>query len=238
MGESFGIYKIGMDKQIMPYIDMANLACGFHASDPVTMHQSIKLAKKHRVEIGCHPSYPDLVGFGRREMNCSTEEIVSFILYQLGALEALCRSYGTQVSYIKPHGALYNGMMRDIEIFKAIVKAVSKYDKSIKVMILSSSKNSDYAKEANKYGISLLYELFADRAYTDSGLLVSRTQKGAVLSSDEVLKRGEILFDRGVIKTISGKELKLEADALCVHGDNMEALEMIKALFEIRDGRI
>jgi len=238
MGESFGIYKIGMDKQIMPYIDMANLACGFHASDPVTMHKSIKLAKEHNIEIGCHPSYPDLVGFGRREMVCSTEEIVSFILYQLGALEAICRSYDVKVSYLKPHGALYNGMMRDKNIFRAIAKAISKYDKSIKLMILSSTQNSDYAKMARKYGISLLYELFADRAYTNSGLLVSRNEKGAVLSRDEVLERGELLFSKGVIKTIGGKKLKLEADTLCVHGDNIEALEIIKALFEIRDGRI
>ena len=238
MGESFGIYKIGIDENIMPYIDMANLACGFHASDPVTMHKSIKLAKEHNIEIGCHPSYPDLVGFGRREMVCSTEEIVSFILYQLGALEAICRSYDVKVSYLKPHGALYNGMMRDKNIFRAIAKAISKYDKSIKLMILSSTQNSDYAKMARKYGISLLYELFADRAYTNSGLLVSRNEKGAVLSRDEVLERGELLFSKGVIKTIGGKKLKLEADTLCVHGDNIEALEIIKALFEIRDGRI
>jgi len=234
MGESFGIYKLGMDKEIMPYIEMANLACGFHASDPVTMHKSVKLAKKYQVEIGCHPSYPDLIGFGRREMSCTVEEIVSIILYQLGALDAICKSYNREISYLKPHGALYNGMMRDIEIFRAIVKAVSKYNKSIKVMILSSSKNSLYAKIANRYGISLLYELFADRAYRDSGLLVSRTEKGALLSHDEVLKRAEMLFKKGVIETINGRELKLEADTLCVHGDNKEALDMIKSIFEIK----
>ena len=233
MGESFGIYSLGMDEKIMPYIDMANLACGFHASDPVTMHQSIKLAQEHSVEIGCHPSYPDLVGFGRREMNCSTEEIVAFILYQLGALEALCKSYNTRVSYLKPHGALYNAMMRDEQIFTAIVKAISKYDSSIKLMILSSSKNSIYARVAKKYGISLLYELFADRAYSDNGFLEPRTHKGAVLNYQEVIDRAKLLLERGVVKSINNQELKLQADTLCVHGDNMEALGIVKRLISL-----
>ncbi len=127
MGESFNDHKVGMDEEIMPYIDMANLACGFHASEPVTMHRSIKLAKTHDVTIGAHPSYPDLEGFGRREMDCSIEEIVSLVLYQCGALDGICRSYGEKVSYLKPHGALYNTMMKDIEVFKAICKAISKY---------------------------------------------------------------------------------------------------------------
>ena len=156
MGESFGIYSIGLDKEVMPYIEMANLACGFHASDPVTMHKSIKNAKEYGVEIGSHPAYPDLVGFGRREMNCSQEEVVSFIIYQLGALDALCKSYDTKVTYVKPHGALYNSMMKNETVFKAIAKAISKYDHSIKLMILSSSKNTHYQELAQKYKIELL----------------------------------------------------------------------------------
>jgi UPF0271 protein len=236
MGESFGIYKMGMDEEIMPYIDMANLACGFHASDPVTMHQSIKSAKENNVEIGAHPSYPDLTGFGRREMKCSVEEIVSFIIYQCGALDALCKTYGKKVTYLKPHGALYNTMMKDMEVFKAICKAISKYDKSIKLMILSNGENEKFAKIAGKYGISLLYEVFADRAYTDEGSLVPRSEPNAVLSSDrEVMERAKLLYDRGIIKTINSKELKLQADTLCVHGDNAQALQLIKALHELKN---
>ena len=129
MGESFGIYKMGFDEEIMPFIDMANLACGFHASDPVTMHKSIKNAKEQGVEIGCHPSYPDLVGFGRREMSCSEEEIVSFILYQLGALDALCQSYGQKVTYLKPHGALKHFMLEgtgsNFELLTNIIQALN-----------------------------------------------------------------------------------------------------------------
>lgn len=236
MGESFGVYKMGMDEQIMPYIDMANLACGFHASDPVTMHRSIRSAKVHGVEIGAHPSYPDLVGFGRREMVCSSEEVVSFILYQLGALEALCQSYDRRVSYLKPHGALYNSMMKEPEIFKTIAKAVSKYDSSIQLMTLSSTHNDHYEEIAQKYGISLLYEVFADRAYTDEGFLVPRGQKGAVISDEnEVLSRARLLFDKGEIETISGKKLQLKADTICVHGDNEAAVELIKLLHKLKN---
>jgi UPF0271 protein len=231
MGESFGIYKIGMDEEIMPYVDMVNLACGFHASDPVTMHQSIKNAKKNNLQIGAHPSYPDLAGFGRREMNCSVEEIVSFVIYQCGALDALCKTYGEKVTYLKPHGALYNTMMQDKEVFKAICKAISKYDKTIKLMILSNINNKDYVKIADKYSIRLLYEVFVDRAYNDDGSLVSRDEKNAVLHcADDVIKRVKLLKERGIIKTINNNDLKLDIDTLCVHGDNEAALKLIIAL--------
>jgi UPF0271 protein len=235
MGEGFGIYRLGLDDEIMPYIDMANLACGFHAADPVIMHRSIKTAKECGVEIGAHPSYPDLSGFGRREMQCSPEEIVSFVIYQCGALEALCKTYGTKVSYIKPHGALYNTMMKDEHVFKAICKAVSKYDKSLKLMILSNAKNAHYKKMAKKYGVELLYEVFADRGYNDDGSLTKRGEKGSVLKNDkDVIKRTKLLFKKGIIKSINGKKLKLDADALCVHGDNESALKMIKALYDLK----
>jgi UPF0271 protein len=236
MGEGFGAYSMGLDEKIIPYIDMANLACGFHASDPVTMHKSIKLCKEHDIEIGCHPSYPDLVGFGRREMNCSSEEIISFVLYQLGALSALCKSYDVQVTYVKPHGALYNGMMKDESIFRAVAKAISKFDKSLKLMILSSGKNDEYQVIAQKYNIELLYEVFADRAYMQDGSLVSRSEENAVISNKKkVIKRTLLLMKKGIIKTIEGKKLKLKVDALCVHGDNKSALKLIKSLHKLKN---
>lgn len=235
MGEGFGSYQIGTDKKIMPYIQMANLACGFHASDPVTMHKSIRLCKEHDIEIGCHPSYPDLVGFGRREMQCSSEEIVSLVLYQLGALSALCQSYGVEIKYLKPHGALYNSMMKDEIIFRAIAKALSKFDKSLKLMILSSPKNTYYAKLAKKYQISLLYEVFADRAYDNEGFLLPRNKKGAVISNkNTVIKRVKLLLESGYIQSIEGKKLPIKADALCVHGDTKSALKLIKALHKLQ----
>lgn len=234
MGESFGIWKMGLDEQIMPYINMANLACGFHASDAMTMKKSVQLAKENDVTIGAHPGYQDLAGFGRRSMTCSEEEINAIVLYQIGALSAFCQVYKTTVSYVKPHGALYNDMMKDENILKAILSAINAYDKNIKLMILSSQKNEHYEKIANEYGISLLYEVFADRNYNDDGTLVSRSFANAVVHKEEdVLKRVQTLKEEGFIESLSGKKLFIAADTICVHGDNEKALDFIKTLREV-----
>ncbi|MBS9782877.1 MAG: 5-oxoprolinase subunit PxpA [Arcobacter sp.] len=233
MGESFGAWKMGADEQIMPYIDMANFACGFHAGDALTMDKSIALAKKYDVNIGAHPSYQDLVGFGRRSMNCTSSEIQAIILYQIGALSAFCKAYKTKISYVKPHGALYNDMMKDKNIFEAIVKALASFDKSIKLMILSTTKNEEFKSLANKYDISLIYEVFADRNYEDDGTLVARTKENAVVSDEkEVVKRIDILKNEGYLQSINGKKLFLDVDTICVHGDNEKAIEFIKLLRE------
>ena len=234
MGEGFGLWKMGLDKEIMPHIDMANLACGFHASDALTMKNSVELAQKHDVIIGAHPGYQDLVGFGRRSMNCSSEEIDAIVLYQLGALSAFCKTNNTTVSYVKPHGALYNDMMKDETIFKAISHAIASYDKNIKLMILSSKNNDKYKKIAKTFGISLLYEVFADRNYNDDGSLVSRTQKNAVIHNDaEVSTRVQVLKKDGYLRSINNQKLFLAVDAICVHGDNDQALEFIKLLKKV-----
>ena len=231
MGESFGIWKMGLDEEIMPYIDMANLACGFHASDALTMNKSVLLAKKNNVTIGAHPGYQDLVGFGRRSMSCSDEEISSLVLYQMGALSAFCKAHETCVSYVKPHGGLYHDMMNKENVFKSILSAISSYDKSIKLMILSSPQNDEYAAIAEAYNISLLFEVFADRNYNDDGSLVSRAQNNAILDNEEaVINRVKNLKEKGTLFSVTGKELSLTTDALCVHGDTKNALEFIKIL--------
>lgn len=231
MGESFGIWKMGFDEQIMPHIHMANLACGFHASDAMTMNKSVILAKKYDVTIGAHPAYQDLVGFGRRTIVCSLEEIKSIILYQLGALSAFCKAHGTAVSYVKPHGALYNDMMRDENIFKAILNAISSFDKNIKLMILSSAKNEAYEYTAKLYSINLIYEVFADRNYNDDGSLVSRMHENAVIHDElEVVSRIVNLKEKGFLHSLNGQKLFLKADTICVHGDNEKALDFIKLL--------
>ncbi len=236
MGESFGAWKMGLDEDIMPLIDMSNIACGFHASDPITMDRTVKLAFKNSVVIGAHPGYPDLVGFGRRDLKCSSEEIEKFVLYQVGALEAICKANGAKIEYVKPHGALYNTMMRDIEVFKALIKSISTYDKNLKLMILSSSKNAEYEKVAKELGVSLLFEVFADRAYMDDGSLMPRSMPNAVLSSsEEVIERLEFLLKNGAIKSYVGKELELKVDCICVHGDNAHALSIVKAMREYLD---
>ncbi len=234
MGESFGIWKIGLDEEIMPHISMANLACGFHASDSVVMNRSVQLAKKHNVSIGAHPSYQDLVGFGRRSMTCTLEEIKSIILYQLGALSAFCKAHNTTVSYVKPHGALYNDMMKDDNIFKAVLSAISAYDKNIKLIILSNQNNEAYAHISLDYGISLLYEVFADRNYNDDGSLVSRVQKNAIIKDElNVMQRIKILKNNGYLKSVNGSKLYLKVDTICVHGDGNNALNFIKALQKV-----
>lgn len=229
MGESFGIYKLGLDEELMPNIHMANLACGFHASDALTMAKSVKLAISHGVEIGAHPAYQDLVGFGRRSIVSSLEEIKSIVLYQMGALDGICKAFNTKITYIKPHGALYNDMMKDENIFKAIVSAVGSYDANLKLMVLSCSKNDEYSKIALSYGVSLLFEVFADRNYNDDGSLVSRIEKNAVISDEfEVLDRVKLLNEKGYLYSINEKRLFLKANTLCIHGDNEKAVEFIK----------
>lgn len=231
MGESFGIWKMGLDEQVMPYIDMANLACGFHASDAVTMNKSVALAKQNNVTIGAHPAYQDLVGFGRRTMQCSLEEIKSIVLYQLGALSAFCKAHKTAISYVKPHGALYNDMMRDENIYKAIVSAIASFDKNIKIMILSGPKNEAYKHTALLYGINVIYEVFADRNYNDDGTLVSRTRENAVIHDElDVAQRITTLKNYGYLYSVSGQKLFMAVDTICVHGDNENALEFIKLL--------
>lgn len=231
LGESFGSWKMGKDEEIIPLIDMANVACGFHASDPLVMQKSVKLLKEYGVTIGAHPGYPDLVGFGRRSLKCSFEEIEAFVIYQVGALEGVCKSCDTKVEYVKPHGALYNDMMRDDEVIRAIMSGVSRVDKSLKLMILSTKKNEKYEKLASEYGLGLIYEVFADRAYTDEGFLVPRTSEGAVIHDlQSVLDRIDLLKDEGKLITISGKKIELRADSMCVHGDNDKAVEFVKAL--------
>jgi len=233
MGESFGTWKMGLDEEIMPLIDMSNIACGFHASDPITMDKTVKLACKNSVTIGAHPGYPDLVGFGRRDLKCSSEEIEKFVLYQIGALEAICKANSTKVEFVKPHGALYNTMMRDIEVFKALVKSISSYNKNLKLMILSSSKNKQYEETAKEFGISLLFEVFADRSYMDDGSLMPRSMSNAVLSSsEEVIERLKFLLKNNAIKSHTGKKLELKVDCICVHGDNAHALGIVKAMRE------
>jgi UPF0271 protein len=222
---------MGNDEEIMPYIDMANLACGFHASDAVTMSRSVILAKKYNVTIGAHPSYNDLLGFGRRTMLCSLEEIKSIILYQLGALNAFCRANGTTLSYVKPHGALYHDMMRDENIFKAILNAVSSFNKNIKVMILSSPKNEEYEYTAKLYDIALIFEVFADRNYNDDGTLVSRLNENAIINDElDVMSRVTNLKEKRFITSLNGQKLFLKCDSICVHGDNEKALEFIKSV--------
>lgn len=231
MGESFGPWVMGLDHEVMPHVDLANVACGFHASDPDVIRKTVRLARQHGVTVGAHPAYPDMVGFGRRSMACSPEEIENLVLYQVGALAGLCRAEGMSVGYIKPHGALYNDMMRDPEILAAVMRALVAYDADLPLMVMATRDPAAARELADEHGVTLWFEAFADRAYDGEGRLVSRREPGAVHHDTEVIvdqarriARGEPLLAR------DGSELVLAADTLCVHGDNAESIAAIKAI--------
>lgn len=236
LGESYGSWTMGLDAQVMPHIDQANIACGFHAGDPVTMANTLALAAQHGVTIGAHPAYPDLVGFGRRPMNLSAEEIIASLHYQIAALEGMANCQQLQVSYVKPHGALYNDMMARVEVRSAIMQAVASYHRPIALMLQATPELDSHRREAEAFGLAVLFEAFADRCYDDDGKLLSRSRPGAVHDREKMLAQVEQLQRVGTVTTVGGKLIELRADTLCVHGDNLEGVQAIEAIRALVDG--
>ena len=225
MGESFGPWPMGKDEKVMPYLDMANIACGFHASDPVTMDNTVRLAIKHNVEIGSHPGYPDLVGFGRRSMKCSREELKKMVIYQTGALRAICQANGSTLSYVKPHGMMNNDMMRDDDSIQAIMQAIADYDPKLKLMIVSTPRWQEHTDMAKKIGIELLYEAFADRLYDHDGHLTPRKIENAVHDDPNLITAQVQDLLSGVVVTRSQGKINIHADCVCIHGDNPASIK-------------
>lgn len=236
LGESFGPWKMGLDEVVMPYLHMANIACGFHASDPLVMDRTVALARQHKVTIGAHPGYPDLAGFGRRTIDCSLQEVSTIVSYQVGALEAICRRHKARVEYVKPHGALYNNMMQDDRLLHAVMQAVAHFDPDMALVLMGTSRNDHYREMAKKYGLPLWFEFFCDRAYTDKGLLLPRGEPGAVLHDQrQIVQRVDNLLQTGTVTTASGKRLTIDADTICVHGDNEESVQVARQLRALID---
>lgn len=236
MGEGFGSWTMGCDPLVMPHIHMANIACGFHASDPLVMENTVKLAQTHGVSIGAHPGYPDLMGFGRRSMKCSSDELRTMIIYQVGALAAICEANGSRVAYVKPHGALYNDMMRDDELMRVIIQALASMPQPLKLVVQATARNQHYTAMAAEQGVELLFEAFADRGYDDEGYLLPRTEPNAVFKDQlQILERVRRLSSTGTIRSASGKELALNPDTLCVHGDNDDAVAAIATIRRVMD---
>ncbi|MDO3722286.1 5-oxoprolinase subunit PxpA [Marinobacter sp. chi1] len=233
LGESYGAWTMGQDEAVMPLIDMANVACGFHAADPVVMRKTVALALKHGVEIGAHPSYHDLAGFGRRSISHSPEEIHALLLYQLGALDGMCRAEGAEIQYVKPHGALNNDMMQDDDLLRTVARALASYRSDLPLMIPATRRHREQRSIIESMGVPVLLEAFADRAYTDEGQLVPRSQPGAVHTDPETIVAQATSFahEQGV-SSHTGQWLDLPADSLCVHGDNEAALQAIVAIRE------
>lgn len=226
MGESFGRYTLGDDAAVMPFITSANIACGSHAGDPSVMRATIRLAKQHGVSVGAHPGWPDLQGFGRREMSLSPEETESFILYQVGALAGLARAEAVELHHIKPHGALYNQAVKDRLLADAIARAVKAFDPRLILVGLAGSAMLDAAREI---GLRVAREAFPDRRYDPDGTLMSRKQPDAVLSSPgEVAAHAVSLAKDGI--DFGGK--RLQVDTLCLHGDNPHAAANVRLVSE------
>jgi UPF0271 protein len=233
MGEGFGAYRMGQDEELILFVTSANVACGWHAGDPQVMDRTVRLARKSGVAVGAHPSYPDLLGFGRRHLDCSLEEIRNYVIYQVGALGAFCRVHGVRLTHVKPHGALYNKAAEDERVAQAVMEAVCRVDPGLYYFALAGPKREFVAALGEKLGLRVIYEAFPDRAYTPGGTLVSRKEAGAVIHDPrEVAARALKIARFGLITDINGMDLPLQAQTICVHGDNPQALSLVKAIRE------
>jgi UPF0271 protein len=236
MGESFGAYTIGADGLVMPLITSANVACGFHAGDPQVMRQTVRLAKQHGVSIGAHPGFRDLAGFGRRELKCTPDELYGDVLYQIGALAAVCRAEGVRMHHVKPHGALYNMASVSAEMSKAIAAAVADFDPEL---VLFAQPGSELYKAGLASGLKVAGEVFGDRAYNEDGTLVSRRLPGAMIPNESAAEaQVRQMVMEGAVWAITGKLVPVQADTICVHGDNPHAVAFIKQIRErmVSDG--
>jgi UPF0271 protein len=233
MGESFGNYTIGNDNEIFPHITSCNVACGFHAGDPIHIENTIKSALKHNVRVGAHPGYPDLAGFGRRKMNIPFNELVSIVKYQIAALKSLTESHGGNLDYVKPHGALYNSAAKSKNESKAIVNAILNLDPELKFMGLAGSVMETVAKEL---GVEFIPEAFADRKYGEDGFLLPRSVPGSVINdADEAASQVLIIVNDRKLVTITGTIKEVNAKSICIHGDNPSAVSILKRISEMFD---
>lgn len=228
LGESFGAYRLGLDSEVMKHISSANIACGWHAGDSLVMEETVRLATNLGVAVGAHPGYPDLVGFGRRHMDCSSAEIRSYVTYQIGALNAFCVINSTEMRHVKPHGALYLNAMQDDKVGAAICEAVAGLNKNLALFVLAGFRGSKLAGIAETFGLRVCRESFPDRSYHPDGNLVERSQPNALISDPSIVaERALMMAIDGKVKAVDGSIIDLEAETMCVHGDNESALDLV-----------
>jgi UPF0271 protein len=226
LGEGFGRWTLGDDAKMLGIVTSANIACGFHAGDPLVIRQTVAGARDAGVAIGAHVGYRDLAGFGRRNMDVSTDELVSDVVYQIGALQGIARAAGTSVTYVKPHGALYNTIVHDARQARDVVTAIREIDPGLAVLGLPGS---EVLRAADAGGLRTVTEAFADRAYTPAGTLVSRREPGSVLhDAEDIARRMVQLATEGTLTAIDGSSIRVTADSICVHGDSPGATEMAR----------
>ncbi|MCQ9290939.1 5-oxoprolinase subunit PxpA [Staphylococcus hyicus] len=230
LGESFGNYTIGNDYKVIPLITSANVACGFHAGDPMVIQKTVHLAKENEVSVGAHPGFPDLQGFGRRNLDMTHDDIYSMLIYQIGAVRAFCNLHDVPLNHVKPHGALYQMGAKDRAIARVIAQAVFDIDPNLIFVGLSQSY---LIEEAQKVGLQTASEVFADRRYEANGQLVSRKHNHAVIEdTEEAISQVVKMVTQGTVTATNGEDIHIKADTICVHGDGAHALEFVK---QIRD---
>lgn len=233
MGESFGAYKLGLDDQVIRHITSANVACGWHAGDPEVMNRTVAMAAQHGVGVGAHPGYPDLIGFGRRNMDCTPEDVKQYVVYQIGALQAFCRVHGLRLRHVKPHGALYLTAVDNRNVARAVADAIVSVDPDLMFVALAGAKGAVMRQVGQEIGLKVVYEAFPDRAYTPEGTLLSRRLPGAVISDpEEVSQRALRMAAEGRIIAVDGSSIDIEAQTLCVHGDTPSAVDLVRTIRE------
>jgi 5-oxoprolinase (ATP-hydrolysing) subunit A len=230
LGESFGAWHMGHDEALMPYISSANIACGFHAGDPIVMQKTVRMALKYHVAIGAHPGFPDLQGFGRRNLHMTPQEVYAMTLYQIGALKSIAEAEGGVLRHVKPHGALYNMAARDAALADALARATQHAGAHLMLYGLSGS---EMIRAAQKIGLRTCSEVFADRSYQPDGSLTPRQQPGALIEqAAEVAARALQMARQQTIQSTDGQTITLQADTICLHGDGAHALEFAQAIFQ------
>ena len=230
VGESYGAYKLGLDEEVLKHVSSVNIACGWHAGDPMIMEKTIALAKQNKLGIGAHPGYPDLIGFGRRNMDVTSKEARNYLIYQIGALAAFAHAAETSLQHVKLHGAFYNMVSADAALAREVAKAIYDVDKGLIVLALAGS---ELVRAAKELGLKVAEEVFADRAYNPDGSLVSRKLAGSVIHDKNLaIERVKRMVTEGKITAIDGREIHINADSICVHGDNPEAVSFVKLIRE------
>jgi UPF0271 protein len=228
MGESFGAYRLGRDLEVMDYISSANIACGWHGGDPMVMEQTVRLAKEKGVAVGAHPGYPDLLGFGRRHLDCTLEEIENYTLYQIGALAAFARAHGLSLQHVKAHGALANLAFVNLEVSKAIARALRLFSRDL---IFVTMAGTVMVQAAQEVGVRFAEEVFADRVYNPDGTLQSRKIPGAVIHDPEKAARQALrMVQEGCVMAHDGTRVKVNPQTVCVHGDNPGAIAILQRI--------
>lgn len=228
LGEGYGAWRMGDDAAMLSVVSSANIACGFHAGDPAGIYRTVKAAAENGVVVGAHVSYPDRVGFGRRDLDASSEELIGDVIYQIGALKGIAAAAGTIVRYVKPHGALYNRIAYDARQGQAVIDGIKAVDPSLVLMGLANAPILDLAR---KSGLAVVAEAFADRAYTPKGELVSRREAGSVLHDEKkIADRMVQLAREGTMEAIDGSTIRIEAQSICVHGDSPGAVAIAQEI--------